>query len=167
MQSSRAAIACKLFLFTVCGVNCSCMLRYIARQTVRPTFQRRFATETTPAAKEAPKETPKEAVKDAAKPAEPVKEKEVPKEEKAQEKERPKIKDVRYGEVKRALLQSTRMTKLFNLTSNIASVLFFAIGGKMFWLLGFCMAAGAMLGGQGSRRGGMASRLGCRSVAGL
>ena len=39
------------------------------------------------------------------------------------------------------------VTKLFNLTSNIASVLLFAIGGEMFWLLGLCMAAGAMLGG--------------------
>ncbi|HET9336791.1 MAG TPA: TSUP family transporter, partial [Sphingomicrobium sp.] len=39
------------------------------------------------------------------------------------------------------------LTKLFNLTSNVASVLIFAIGGKMFWMLGLCMAAGAMLGG--------------------
>jgi uncharacterized protein len=45
------------------------------------------------------------------------------------------------------LTRATALTKLFNLTSNIASVLFFAIGGKMFWLLGFCMAGGAMLGG--------------------
>ena len=36
---------------------------------------------------------------------------------------------------------------MFNVTSNVASVLFFAIGGKMFWVLGFCMAAGAMAGG--------------------
>ncbi len=45
------------------------------------------------------------------------------------------------------LTRATALSKLFNLTSNIASVLFFAIGGKMFWLLGFSMAAGAMLGG--------------------
>src|SRR4030095_14026330 len=45
------------------------------------------------------------------------------------------------------LTRATALTKLFNLTSNIASVLFFAIGGKMFWLLGLCMAGGAMLGG--------------------
>ncbi len=45
------------------------------------------------------------------------------------------------------LTRATALTKLFNLTSNIASVLFFAIGGKMFWLLGLCMAAGAMAGG--------------------
>ena len=45
------------------------------------------------------------------------------------------------------LTRATALTKLFNLTSNIASVLLFAIGGKMFWLLGLCMAAGAMIGG--------------------
>ena len=45
------------------------------------------------------------------------------------------------------LTRATALTKLFNLTSNIASVLIFAIGGKMFWLLGLCMAGGAMLGG--------------------
>jgi uncharacterized membrane protein YfcA len=45
------------------------------------------------------------------------------------------------------LTRATSLTKLFNLTSNVASVLLFAIGGKMFWLLGLCMAAGAMAGG--------------------
>jgi uncharacterized membrane protein YfcA len=45
------------------------------------------------------------------------------------------------------LTRATALTKLFNLTSNVASVLFFAIGGKILWLLGLCMAAGAMLGG--------------------
>ena len=45
------------------------------------------------------------------------------------------------------LTRATALTKLFNLTSNVASVLLFAIGGKMFWLLGLCMAAGAMAGG--------------------
>ena len=45
------------------------------------------------------------------------------------------------------LTRATALTKLFNLTSNVAAVLLFAIGGKMFWLLGFSMAAGAMLGG--------------------
>jgi uncharacterized membrane protein YfcA len=45
------------------------------------------------------------------------------------------------------LTRATGVTKLLNLTSNIASVLFFAIGGKMLWLLGLCMAAGAMTGG--------------------
>ena len=45
------------------------------------------------------------------------------------------------------LTRATALTKLFNQTSNVAAVLLFAIGGKMFWLLGFSMAAGAMLGG--------------------
>ena len=45
------------------------------------------------------------------------------------------------------LTKATALTKLLNFTSNIASVLFFALGGKILWLLGFSMAAGAMLGG--------------------
>ena len=44
------------------------------------------------------------------------------------------------------LTKATALTKLFNWTSNIASVLFFAIGGHLYWLLGLCMAAGAMAG---------------------
>ena len=45
------------------------------------------------------------------------------------------------------LTRATAITKLLNFTSNVASVLFFALGGKMLWLLGLCMALGAMLGG--------------------
>ena len=45
------------------------------------------------------------------------------------------------------LTKATALTKLFNFTSNVASVLLFALGGQMLWLLGLCMAAGAMLGG--------------------
>ncbi len=45
------------------------------------------------------------------------------------------------------LTRATALTKLLNLTSNVASVIFFAIGGQMYWLLGLTMAAGAMLGG--------------------
>ncbi len=45
------------------------------------------------------------------------------------------------------LTKATALTKLFNWTSNIASVLLFAWGGHIWWLLGLCMAAGAMLGG--------------------
>lgn len=45
------------------------------------------------------------------------------------------------------LTRATGLTKLLNLTSNVASVLFFALGGKMLWLLGLCMAIGAMTGG--------------------
>jgi uncharacterized membrane protein YfcA len=45
------------------------------------------------------------------------------------------------------LTKATAMTKLFNFTSNVASVILFAAGGHMLWLLGACMAGGAMLGG--------------------
>ena len=45
------------------------------------------------------------------------------------------------------LTRATGLTKLLNFTSNVASVLFFALGGKMLWLLGLCMALGAMTGG--------------------
>ena len=45
------------------------------------------------------------------------------------------------------LTKATALTKLLNLTSNIASVILFAWGGHMLWLLGLCMAAGAMVGG--------------------
>jgi uncharacterized membrane protein YfcA len=45
------------------------------------------------------------------------------------------------------LTRATALTKLFNFTSNIAAVLLFAIGGNVLWLLGLCMAAGAMAGG--------------------
>ena len=45
------------------------------------------------------------------------------------------------------LTRATATTKLFNLTSNVASVIFFALAGKMMWLLGLTMAGGAMIGG--------------------
>jgi uncharacterized membrane protein YfcA len=45
------------------------------------------------------------------------------------------------------LTKATALTKLLNWMSNIASVALFAWGGHMLWLLGLCMAAGAMLGG--------------------
>ena len=60
------------------------------------------------------------------------------------------------------LTRATAMTKLFNFTSNVASVLLFALGGEMLWLLGLSMAAGAMLGGWlGSHR---ALRFGARLI---
>jgi uncharacterized membrane protein YfcA len=60
------------------------------------------------------------------------------------------------------LTKATAMTKLFNFTSNVASVIMFAVGGHMLWLLGGCMAAGAMLGGWlGSRT---ALRFGARLI---
>ena len=45
------------------------------------------------------------------------------------------------------LTKATGLTKLFNFSSNVASVLLFALGGHMLWLLGLCMALGAMIGG--------------------
>ena len=60
------------------------------------------------------------------------------------------------------LTKSTAVTKLFNFTSNVGSVLVFALGGHMLWLLGLCMAAGAMIGGWlGSRT---ALRFGARLI---
>jgi uncharacterized membrane protein YfcA len=44
------------------------------------------------------------------------------------------------------LTRATGLTKLFNLTSNIASIAVFAAGGHVLWLLGLCMATGAMTG---------------------
>ncbi len=45
------------------------------------------------------------------------------------------------------LTRATAQTKLFNLTSNVSSVVFFALGGKIWWGLGLCMALGSMSGG--------------------
>lgn len=60
------------------------------------------------------------------------------------------------------LTKATALTKLFNFASNVASVLLFGLGGHMLWLLGLCMAAGAMLGGYiGSRT---AMRFGARLI---
>lgn len=46
-----------------------------------------------------------------------------------------------------ALIRATGLTKLLNLTSNLAGLVVFAAGGQVLWLLGLCMATGAMLGG--------------------
>lgn len=45
------------------------------------------------------------------------------------------------------LTRATGNTKLFNAATNWASVIVFALGGKVIWLLGLTMAAGAMTGG--------------------
>jgi uncharacterized membrane protein YfcA len=45
------------------------------------------------------------------------------------------------------LTRATALTKVLNLTSNIASVLFYALYGNIYWLLGLCMAIGSMAGG--------------------
>jgi uncharacterized membrane protein YfcA len=45
------------------------------------------------------------------------------------------------------LTRATGTTKLLNASSNLGSLIVFAAGGKVLWLLGLCMAAGATLGG--------------------
>lgn len=44
------------------------------------------------------------------------------------------------------LTRATGLTKPLNVTSNLASLIVFALGGHVLWLLGLCMGAGAMLG---------------------
>lgn len=44
------------------------------------------------------------------------------------------------------LTRATGLTKLFNLTSNVASLAVFASQGHVIWLLGLCMGTGAMTG---------------------
>ena len=45
------------------------------------------------------------------------------------------------------LTRATALAKMFNLASATASLGMFALGGHIYWLLGLCMAAGAMAGG--------------------
>ena len=45
------------------------------------------------------------------------------------------------------LTRATALAKMFNLASASASLIMFALGGQIYWLLGLCMAAGAMAGG--------------------
>lgn len=44
------------------------------------------------------------------------------------------------------LTRATGTTKLFNAASNLGSLIVFILGGKVLWLLGLCMAVGAMTG---------------------
>lgn len=46
------------------------------------------------------------------------------------------------------LRRATAHTKLLNFTSNLASLIFFALGGHMVWLVGLCMALGQFAGGR-------------------
>ena len=46
------------------------------------------------------------------------------------------------------LRKATAHTKLLNLTSNVASLLFFLLGGKLVWAAGLAMALGQFLGAQ-------------------
>ena len=60
------------------------------------------------------------------------------------------------------LTRATAMTKLFNATSNWASLIVFAFGGKVIWLLGLSIGLGAMAGAWlGSH---VAMRLGARLI---
>ncbi len=60
------------------------------------------------------------------------------------------------------LTRATGLTKLFNLTSNIAALAMFATGGQIVWTLGFCMAAGSMSGAWAGAH--MATRLGAKVI---
>lgn len=46
------------------------------------------------------------------------------------------------------LRKATAHTKLLNMTSNLASLLFFALGGQVVWLVGLVMAIGQFAGGR-------------------
>ncbi len=45
------------------------------------------------------------------------------------------------------MAKATAHTKVLNFTSNIASLIFFAIGGHMVWVAGLVMAVGQLVGG--------------------
>ncbi|WP_293266328.1 TSUP family transporter [Neptunomonas sp.] len=47
-----------------------------------------------------------------------------------------------------SMARATAHTKVLNFTSNIASLIFFAMGGNIIWIAGFIMAAGQLVGGQ-------------------
>lgn len=60
------------------------------------------------------------------------------------------------------LTKATGLTKLMNVTSNIASVIVFGLGGQVLWLLGLCIAVGSITGAWlGSHS---ATRLGARLI---
>jgi len=44
------------------------------------------------------------------------------------------------------LTRATALTKLLNVTSNVASVMVFALGGRVIWSLGLCVGVGALAG---------------------
>lgn len=47
-----------------------------------------------------------------------------------------------------SMSRATAHTKILNFTSNIASLIFFALGGNIIWLAGVIMGAGQLVGGQ-------------------
>lgn len=60
------------------------------------------------------------------------------------------------------LTRATGLTKAFNFTSNAASVIFYALGGKMLWTLGLLMAIGSIGGAWLGTH--MAMRFGARVI---
>jgi hypothetical protein len=60
------------------------------------------------------------------------------------------------------LTRATGLTKLLNLSSNVASLLVFAFGGEVLWLLGLCMGRGSMTGALIGTR--LATRYGARLI---
>lgn len=60
------------------------------------------------------------------------------------------------------LIRATGLTKLFNLTSNLTSVVVFALGGQIVWTLGLTMALGAMAGAWAGSH--LATRHGARMI---
>lgn len=60
------------------------------------------------------------------------------------------------------LTRATGLTKLLNLASNVASLIVFAFGGQVLWLLGLCMGAGSMAGAMIGTR--LATRYGARLI---
>lgn len=60
------------------------------------------------------------------------------------------------------LTRATGLTKLLNVTSNLAALLVFALSGQVLWLLGLCMGAGAIMGAWLGAHG--ATRFGARLI---
>lgn len=60
------------------------------------------------------------------------------------------------------LTRATALTKLLNFIAVFASVILFALGGHLLWLLGLCMAVGAIIGGWLGSRSAM--RFGARLI---
>ena len=60
------------------------------------------------------------------------------------------------------LIRATGLTKLFNLTSNVTSVVVFALGGQVLWTLALTMALGSMAGAWGGSH--LATRHGAKLI---
>ncbi|MBG1232478.1 TSUP family transporter [Aestuariivirga litoralis] len=60
------------------------------------------------------------------------------------------------------MVEATGRTKLFNFTSNAASLILFALGGKIIWIIGLVMGVGQLIGAQIGAR--MAIRNGTKLI---